>query len=197
MRYPFEVVGLQEKAYLALAKVPPDALKMYQNKRKILTEELMKRQEEERDRDDMLKEMEGMALAAKREAERQAIEREAYNLHCENESEQTLTFKPRGDLDRIARIEDLIDQLSGAIQNEQNTKEMLKNYLPSVTNLQAQSNEELNSLEVKLAKLLGEIKPQQSKHWLKSQPMAVRKEGVSNFNGLRAAVGTRLAGQLW
>jgi hypothetical protein len=74
---------------------------------------------------------------------------------------------------------------------------MLKNYLPSVTNLQIQSNEELDSLELKLAKLLGEIKPQQSNHWLKSQPMAINKEGVSNFNGFKAAVNTRLAGQLW
>jgi hypothetical protein len=52
-------------------------------------------------------------------------------------------------------------------------------------------------LELKLAKLLAEIKPQQGTHWLKSQPMAVKKESVSNFNGFKAAVNTRLAGQLW
>lgn len=46
---------------------------MYENKRKMLTEELLKRQEEERNRDEMLKQMEGLAIAAKREAERQAI----------------------------------------------------------------------------------------------------------------------------
>jgi hypothetical protein len=45
-----------------------------------------------------------------------------------------------------------------------------------------------------LSKLLGEIKPQQSSHWLKSQPIAIKKDEVSNYNGFKAAVNTRLAG---
>jgi hypothetical protein len=55
VHYAFEVVSLEGKTYEPLAYVPPDALKMYENKRKILTEELFKRQEEQRNRDDMLK----------------------------------------------------------------------------------------------------------------------------------------------
>jgi hypothetical protein len=43
VRYPFEVVGLEERGYQSLPKVPPDALKMYENKRRMLTEELSKR----------------------------------------------------------------------------------------------------------------------------------------------------------
>ena len=73
VRYPFETVGLEDKAYMPLSNIPPDALKMYENKRKILTEQLMKKHEQEKNRDDMLKEMEELALAAKRESERQAI----------------------------------------------------------------------------------------------------------------------------
>jgi hypothetical protein len=43
IRYQFEVIGLEDKSYLPLARIPPDALKMYENKRKILTEELFKK----------------------------------------------------------------------------------------------------------------------------------------------------------
>lgn len=42
VRYPFEVVGLEERGYQSLPKVPPDALKMYENKRRMITEELSK-----------------------------------------------------------------------------------------------------------------------------------------------------------
>jgi hypothetical protein len=44
---------------------------------------------------------------------------------------------------------------------------------------------------------LGDIKPQQNNHWLKSQPMAVSKQKVNNFDTFKAAVNTRLAGELW
>jgi len=50
---------------------------------------------------------------------------------------------------------------------------------------------------LRLARLLGDIKPQQNNHWLKSQPMAVNKQKVSNFDTFKAAVNTRLAGELW
>jgi hypothetical protein len=43
VRYPFEAIGLEERGYQSLPKVPPDALKMYENKRRMLTEELNKR----------------------------------------------------------------------------------------------------------------------------------------------------------
>lgn len=38
VRYPFETISLEDKAYMPLANIPVDALKMYENKRKILTE---------------------------------------------------------------------------------------------------------------------------------------------------------------
>lgn len=80
------------------------------------------------------------------------------------------------------------------IEAEHSKKDLLKNYIPSVTNLHLQSNEELDALELRLARLLGDIKPQQNNHWLKSQPMAVNKQKVSNFDTFKAAVNTRLAG---
>ena len=72
----------------------------------------------------------------------------------------------------------------------------MRQYIPSVENLSADTDVQLQDLELRLMKLLSEIKPATSLKHLASQPTNIAKKEVCS-EGLQGAVNGRLANRLW
>ena len=89
-----------------------------------------------------------------------------------------------------------MNELSSALEGQKAGRDILRQYVPSVQSLSANTDSQLQDLEMRLMKLLTEVRPATSLKHLASQPANFAKKEVCS-EGLQGAVGAKLANRLW
>ena len=90
----------------------------------------------------------------------------------------------------------MVDELNRALEGQTKGKETLRRYVPGVEVVKASSDPQLENLENRLMKMLGEVRPSTSLQHLSSQPHNLLKGG-HNCQGIKGAVQANLAATLW
>lgn len=88
---------------------PPDAVRMHETKGKIVVEELRKQREAEAHREQMIQDMKTMTINARRESERQALEQQAYKMHCEQQQDYKVQLTEVNRTERIKMLEAMMN----------------------------------------------------------------------------------------
>ena len=83
-----------------------------------MVEELRKQKEAEMHREKMLEDMKTMTVKARREAERQTMEQQAYKMHCEEQQNFNVNLKEVDRSERVAMLEQMINELSNALEGQ-------------------------------------------------------------------------------
>ena len=83
-----------------------------------MVEELRKQKEAEMHREKMLEDMKTMTVKARREAERQTMEQQAYKMHCEEQQNFNINLKEVDRSERVAMLEQMINELSNALEGQ-------------------------------------------------------------------------------
>jgi hypothetical protein len=103
------------------------------------------------------------------------LEQQAYKLHCESENEMRVVVKEVDRVERVARLEEMMEELRSALEGQKKGREALRQYIPAVENLSANTDSQLQELELKMMRLLGEYRPATSLKHLASQPVNIHK----------------------
>ena len=83
-----------------------------------MVEELRKQKEAEMHREKMLEDMKIMTVKARREAERQTLEQQAYKMHCEEQQNFNINLKEVDRSERVAMLEQMMNELSRALEGQ-------------------------------------------------------------------------------